>query len=526
MKKLFLFSYLLLTVIAVNANHVLSSDSLESNNRHCTIVAGLGKNGLIVGNNEDWIHPFSHVSIIPGSDKEYGRLLFMFHFETYEVSNGGINEKGLFIDVNGTGRTGWQPGDGKMWIYGNVIDMLGRFATVKEVIDWIKNSNYVLGNGKFLVADKSGASAVVEWGNGKLQFIERKGKYQISTNFIQSNYTEGKYPDFRYNLAEKIFQESNDISIDLIKNVLDATHWEEYSGSSITTTLYSYIAELSKGDVYIYNFHDFDHPVKMNIYEELKKGRKSYPLLSLFPYETFPERRFKIASIGNMLFDRATRDGIDTAIALYSKIKSYNNPLFAYKVGEDEILHLGKKLTENGKVDETKKIIQFLINEFPKSENVNRSIAEGFERLGDVKSAIVFYQKTLEINPYNGEARYKFNQLTWAEILKNKGIDELIKYLVEAKSRNSEFITFGEVDLNTLGYIMLGRNQFEDAIKVFTLYTEFYPKSANAWDSLAETYMKAGKITQAIESYEKSLKLDPNNKGAEENIKKMKAAKK
>ena len=48
MKKLILFNYLLVTAMAVNANRGISVDSLESNNRNRTIVAGMGKNGLIV----------------------------------------------------------------------------------------------------------------------------------------------------------------------------------------------------------------------------------------------------------------------------------------------------------------------------------------------------------------------------------------------------------------------------------------------------------------------------------------------
>jgi tetratricopeptide (TPR) repeat protein len=48
-----------------------------------------------------------------------------------------------------------------------------------------------------------------------------------------------------------------------------------------------------------------------------------------------------------------------------------------------------------------------------------------------------------------------------------------------------------------------------------------FPKSAIAFDSLGEAYMQAGNKKLAIENYEKSLKLDADNKNAEEMLKKL-----
>ena len=47
-------------------------------------------------------------------------------------------------------------------------------------------------------------------------------------------------------------------------------------------------------------------------------------------------------------------------------------------------------------------------------------------------------------------------------------------------------------------------------------------KSANAFDSLAETYMKNGQIDLAIKNYEKSLELNPDNENAQEILNKLK----
>lgn len=56
------------------------------------------------------------------------------------------------------------------------------------------------------------------------------------------------------------------------------------------------------------------------------------------------------------------------------------------------------------------------------------------------------------------------------------------------------------------------------------LNAQAFPKSSNVWDSLAEAYMKSGDMKTAKRYYEKSLKIDPKNEGARENLKKINEA--
>ncbi|TMI88896.1 MAG: tetratricopeptide repeat protein, partial [Bacteroidetes bacterium] len=44
----------------------------------------------------------------------------------------------------------------------------------------------------------------------------------------------------------------------------------------------------------------------------------------------------------------------------------------------------------------------------------------------------------------------------------------------------------------------------------------------NTWDSLGEAYAAAGKKTEAIENYEKSLKLNPNSESGKTALAKLK----
>jgi cytochrome c-type biogenesis protein CcmH/NrfG len=59
------------------------------------------------------------------------------------------------------------------------------------------------------------------------------------------------------------------------------------------------------------------------------------------------------------------------------------------------------------------------------------------------------------------------------------------------------------------------------AIAVFTFNVRQFPKSANAYDSLGEALMRAGRIDESILNYRKSVELDPGNENAKKLIEKM-----
>ncbi len=76
--------------------------------------------------------------------------------------------------------------------------------------------------------------------------------------------------------------------------------------------------------------------------------------------------------------------------------------------------------------------------------------------------------------------------------------------------------------LNMLGYTFFTDGKIDAAIAAFAKNVEQYPESSNVYDSLAEGYAAAGKKELAIENYEKSLKMDPKNDHAKEELKKLK----
>ena len=62
----------------------------------------------------------------------------------------------------------------------------------------------------------------------------------------------------------------------------------------------------------------------------------------------------------------------------------------------------------------------------------------------------------------------------------------------------------------------------DQGIKVFLLGTKLYPNSANLYDSLAEGYLFMGNDKKAIESFERSLELNPQNQNAINRLEQLK----
>jgi len=106
-------------------------------------------------------------------------------------------------------------------------------------------------------------------------------------------------------------------------------------------------------------------------------------------------------------------------------------------------------------------------------------------------------------------------------IARNQGVDAAITQYKGLKAANSPQYEFNENALNRLGYDLLDKDRVSDAITIFKLNVEEYPKSANVYDSLGEAYAKADNKQLAIESYKHSLELDPKNQSAIDHLKEL-----
>ena len=77
--------------------------------------------------------------------------------------------------------------------------------------------------------------------------------------------------------------------------------------------------------------------------------------------------------------------------------------------------------------------------------------------------------------------------------------------------------------INQLGYQQLRFKHIDEAIEFFKQNIKLHPNSFNVYDSMGEAYMINGQKSLAIENYEKSIAINPQNENGKQMIKKLKS---
>jgi tetratricopeptide (TPR) repeat protein len=386
---------------------------LDSQQR-CTIIYASDGRTAFAGNNEDWTNPFPIIWFQPAKDGKFGYMGFGFQsgwpkMEDYQWE-GAVNEKGLFYDYATTEEVKVPLDPNKSdswWLSGKIIQ---ECSTVDEAIQVFSEYNFKDGvwKGHYMIGDRLGNSAIIE----PLGVIRNDRPYQIATNFLLSTPDPEASSDPRYRLASKLFEQSDTISLDLLRRILADTHMESYNSSSVT--LYSYIHDLKKGDVYIYNFHDYDHVVKLNIHEELKKGEHVVLISSLFPHEICAAHNYRATYVTTMMLRKAMQNGVkgeDGAIAFLKALNAPEPNPARYRLGEEYLNAAGYALISYNKLNEAIELFRFCVEEYPQSANAYDSLGEAYMKAGNKDLAAESYKKSLELNPDNQIAKEMLEQL-------------------------------------------------------------------------------------------------------------------
>jgi uncharacterized membrane protein len=105
---------------------------------------------------------------------------------------------------------------------------------------------------------------------------------------------------------------------------------------------------------------------------------------------------------------------------------------------------------------------------------------------------------------------------TLSATIQSSGIEQAVQQYHElqyheVKSAPVSVYNFNEEQLNALGYRLIRAKKFSEGIRIFQLNVENFPRSSNAYDSLAEGYLRAGDKAQAVANYERALQLNPKN---------------
>ena len=168
-------------------------------------------------------------------------------------------------------------------------------------------------------------------------------------------------------------------------------------------------------------------------------------------------------------------------------------------------------ISHGGGINGFNTLIQRLVDEKHLIVLLNNSPGANLGQMGDGIIRILYDKPYTLPKKSIGRAIYK----TLAE----QGLKAAIEKYRSLKQDYPDDYEFTAGELNSLGYYLLTeKERVKDAIEIFKLNLEEYPKYANGYDSLAEAYAESGNTRLAIKYYAKSLDLNPNNTRAVEKL--------
>ena len=249
-----------------------------------------------------------------------------------------------------------------------------------------------------------------------------------------------------------------------------------------------------------------------------------------FLLETGFKEGFKELYSGYSLPDSIAIGGLESILKYYEELSNR----IGYKIEvSDNTLHLAaSKLNGKGNRAEARRIYEYILKIYPKSLDGLFQMGMILSSEGNYGKAIECYNEFLKIRPQESIVRNALkrteriiNESAVYEIEKeiNKnGIKSSKALYQQLKKENPSKKYFDENEFVALGYRLLSAGKIDDAIEVFKMAVELFPQSFNVYDSLGEAYFKVGNKKLAMENYQRSLDLNPNNDNARKMLEELK----
>jgi tetratricopeptide (TPR) repeat protein len=114
-------------------------------------------------------------------------------------------------------------------------------------------------------------------------------------------------------------------------------------------------------------------------------------------------------SIAELMMEEIRRNGLESALARYRELRQTARDQYTF--AERELNRVGYELLESGRADDAIEIFKLNIEMYPEAFNVYDSLGEAYMINGDRELAIENYEKSLELNSGNRNARKKLMEL-------------------------------------------------------------------------------------------------------------------
>lgn len=143
-----------------------------------------------------------------------------------------------------------------------------------------------------------------------------------------------------------------------------------------------------------------------------------------------------------------------------------------------------------------------------------RSVAAQLRQRGSLEDATAVAQLNVDAHPTNSlVVRRLMEYDIEAEIIERGPEAGIALYLGFRRRGGVPFRSFDWSLLNNVGYRLLGAERVEESVPVFRHNAERYSSTWQVYDSLGEALAVNGDTALAIENYERSVEMNPQNAG-------------
>lgn len=250
-------------------------------------------------------------------------------------------------------------------------------------------------------------------------------------------------------------------------------------------------------------------------------------------------RNTRFVDSGNLITTAGVSAGIDGALHIVARLKGLD-----VARSTAEYMEYDKWHPEEGRIDYENEFVKQLRSDLVGAEKQAqtlaadnkrpqvfegelRNVAFDYEQDGELAEAAHVLEITSGLFPGNVKTYDVLSGLyhkmgkeapptqnEFIGLIEQGKMSDALKIYEQTRQRNPGWVIFGETEMNSLGYRVLGKEDYATAIKIFKLNVDAYPSSGNVYDSLGEAFMKAGNKKDAITYYKRSLEIDPGNDNA------------
>lgn len=238
------------------------------------------------GRNFDWHVDWGRIWFIPAQQDVHGFLII--EQAGKDLPYEGMNDQGLFIAIAAVPKTKVPFSILKPIRVSceMVTIVLENAASVEEALPWFHKYSIAFGTQyaypliHYMIVDKEGNSAIVEYVNNKIEVTKNDAHYQMMTNFYVSDpaLTFGEEnPDWRYKILKEGLSTENP-SQELV--------WKLLQEVAQKNTIWSNVYDLN--DQLIYISYKGQAPIGFSLKDQLYIGAHGYDLRDLSSPQDLP----------------------------------------------------------------------------------------------------------------------------------------------------------------------------------------------------------------------------------------------